>query len=362
MIRGLRDFSWAAWLAAGSIGGCSGGGDGSTDATGATTTTGTTEPPPATTTEAASDATTTGGTTAEVSTSTSTGTTAAPTTGEPTTGAPATTDASTTTEGTTGAAGSAGCGVMNPASGPLTIEVQDQSGQYIVSLPPDYDPNTAYPLGFGFHGRNRTGPNCQDGDCAGFQAAMGDHAILVYMTSLGGTGWEGDGEREINAEFFAAVLDRLTNEYCVDEARVFAAGTSSGAHFVNVLGCRFGDRLLAIAPVAGYLPEKDDCVDRVAALVIHGIADVHVPFDNGEEARDFWRERNGCDAATAPPIAEVHAAVEAEPESHACAAYQGCDAGLPVVWCEHSEGGYDGTTHGWPLFGGQQIWEFVQGL
>jgi poly(3-hydroxybutyrate) depolymerase len=191
---------------------------------------------------------------------------------------------------------------------------------------------------------------------------MEDHAILVYMTSLGGTGWEGDGEREINAEFFKDVLERMVNDYCVDEARVFAAGTSSGAHFVNILGCRFGDRLLAIAPVAGYLPEKENCVDRVAALVIHGIADIHVPFANGEEARDFWRERNGCGEQTAPPIAEVHAAVEAEPESHACAAYQGCDAGLPVVWCEHSEGGYDDSTHGWPLFGGQQIWEFVQAL
>jgi hypothetical protein len=42
--------------------------------------------------------------------------------------------------------------------------------------------------------------------------------------------------------------------------------------------------------------------------------------------------------------------------------YPGCDARKSVVWCEHSEGGYDGSTHGWPLFGGQQIWEFVQAL
>jgi len=359
MIRRLRNWGCSAGLVAGTLVGCSGGGDGSTDATpGSTSSTGATS-------EAATDATSSGGTTAttdpSTSTSTSTDTTAAPTTGGPTSTEPATTDASTTS-GTTGAVGSAGCGAMNPASGPLTIDVQDQSGQYIVSLPPSYDPHTPYPLGFAFHGRNRTGPNCQDGDCAGFQDAMEDEAILVYMTSLGGTGWEGDGERELNAEFFEKVLDRLVADYCVDEARVFAAGTSSGAHFVNVLGCRFGDRLLAIAPVAGYLPEKDNCVDRVAALVIHGIADIHVPFANGEEARDFWRARNACSEETVPTIAEVHASVEGEPESHACAAYQGCDDGLPVVWCEHSEGGYDGTTHGWPLFGGQQIWEFVQGL
>lgn len=273
------------------------------------------------------------------------------------------TDATST--GTTGAVtpvGSAGCGNPAPASGSLQIEVQGQMGAYIVSLPPGYDPRQPYPLGFAFHGRNRTGPNCQDGDCAGFQQVMQEHAILVYMTSLGGTGWEGDGEREINVEFFQEVLASVSAEACVDESRVFAAGTSSGAHFVNILGCRFGDRLLAIAPVAGYLPEKEGCVDQVAALVIHGFKDPHVQLSAGEEAREFWRARNGCGEATAPAIAEVHAAVEAEPETHACAVYEGCAPGLPVVWCEHSEGGYDGSTHGWPLFGGQQIWDFVQGL
>jgi hypothetical protein len=49
-------------------------------------------------------------------------------------------------------------------------------------------------------------------------------------------------------------------------------------------------------------------------------------------------------------------------ESHGCAEYQGCDPAAPVVWCEHSEGGYDGSTHGWPLFGGDRIWSFVSQL
>ena len=103
-------------------------------------------------------------------------------------------------------------------------------------------------------------------------------------------------------------------------------------------------------------------VDLVAALVIHGWADYHVPPSDGETARDFWRMRNGCSDVTVPPIADVHAAVMTTPETHGCAEYQGCDPGLPVVWCEHSEGGYDGSTHGWPLFGGQQIWDFVSTL
>lgn len=327
-----------------------------TDITGQTTTpVGTTTPDPATTsptTDIAPD-------------SSDTGLPPNPTTStDPTTSDPTTTAGPETTTGTTGPGdpvGSLGCG-MTPAAGDLQIEVQGQMGQYIVSLPPTYDPLTPYPLGFAFHGRGRTGPNCHDGDCAGFQTAMENDAVLVYMTSLGGDGWEGDGERELNVEFFQKILDDLVAHACIDESRVFVAGTSSGAHFVNILGCRFGDRLLAIAPVAGYLPEKDNCVDKVAALVIHGFKDSHVPLSAGEEARDFWRARNGCSDQTVPTIAEVHAAAEATPESHSSAVYQGCEPGLPVVWCEHSEGGYDDSTHGWPLFGGQQIWEFVQSL
>lgn len=327
---------------------------GTTDATSSTgATSGTTTPDPATSEPTTTAPTTAPGTTSDNPTTLPPGTTTDPdlTTGDP----------ETTTTTTGDPIGSLGCG-MTPAAGDLEIEVQGQMGQYIVSLPPGYDPQVPYPLGFAFHGRNRTGPNCHDGDCAGFQSVMENDAILVYMTSLGGTGWEGDGERELNVEFFQKVLDDLVAGACIDESRVFVAGTSSGAHFVNILGCRFGDRLLAIAPVAGYLPEKDNCVDKVAALVIHGFKDPHVPLSAGEEARDFWRARNGCSDQTIPAIADVHAAAEATPETHSSAVYQGCEPGLPVVWSEHSEGGYDDSTHGWPLFGGQAIWEFVQSL
>ncbi len=350
---------------------CGGGDDGdTTPSTGTSGTSGTSS------TSGNTETTSTGEPETTATPTTQPGSTSTDTSEDPTTGASTTTGttdptdgpatSSTTTSestGTTGPAmpmGSAGCG-LTPEAGSLEMEVQGQMGQYIVSLPAGYDPTKPYPLGFGFHGRNRTGPNCHDGDCAGFQSVMEDEAILVYMTSLGGTGWEGDGEREINVEFFEKVLDDVVASGCVDESRVFVAGTSSGAHFVNVLGCRFGDRLLAIAPVAGYLPETE-CVGEVAALVIHGFKDPHVPLKEGEKARDFWRARNGCSETTTPAISEVHAAAEATPESHSCAVYDGCQPGLPVVWCEHSEGGYDDSTHGWPLFGGQQIWDFVQSL
>lgn len=262
----------------------------------------------------------------------------------------------------TGPVMSPGCGSANPSTGDLQIEIQQNEAHFIVSIPADYDENHPYPLGFGFHGRDRTGPNCQQGDCAGFQAAFEDDTVLVYMTSLGGTGWEGQDERELNVTFFRTVLTRMKDEYCIDESRVFVAGTSSGANFTNVLACRFADQLLAVSPVAGGPVETDDCQGPVAALVIHGVDDYHVPFASGIEMRDLYVERNGCTDSTDVPISELHDSVVANLESHQCANYQGCPTASPVTWCEHSEGGYDGSTHGWPLFGGEAIRDFVTAL
>ena len=89
----------------------------------------------------------------------------------------------------------------------------------------------------------------------------------------------------------------------VDEDRVFVAGTSSGAIFSNLLACRYGDQLLATAPVAGSLPESENCRGTPATMLIHGIDDPHVPFAEGEAARDFYLERNGCSGEAEPAVA-----------------------------------------------------------
>jgi hypothetical protein len=104
----------------------------------------------------------------------------------------------------------------------------------------------------------------------------------------------------------------------------------------------------------------------VAALVVHGVDDVQVPFDDGEEARDYYVERNGCEPVSVPPVSDLHTQIRAARDQNmsasGCVDFQGCEAGYPVRWCEHSEGGYDNSTHGWPTVGGQLVRDFVQSL
>lgn len=259
---------------------------------------------------------------------------------------------------------SAGCGLAPATPGYLSLDVEGRTGEYILSLPSGYDPMRPYPLAFVFHGANRTNEDCWLRDCLGFYPTFRDEAIQVYMRSFA-AGWN-DEAREPNVSFFSALLTKLKAEYCVDQGRVTVAGTSSGAHFSNILACRFGDQLQATAPVAGSLQERGSCKGRVAALVVHGIDDDQVLFSDGEEARDYYVERNGCDPVSVPPVADLHARIRASRDQmmsdSGCVDFQNCDEGYPVRWCEHSEGGYDNSTHGWPSVGGQLVLDFVQSL
>jgi polyhydroxybutyrate depolymerase len=260
---------------------------------------------------------------------------------------------------------SAGCGKPARPAGERVVTVSGMEAPYIVALPPSYASDQPTPLVFAFHGRNRTHQDCRDMDCRGIRAEIEPRAIVVYMKSLGGTGWEGPPEREHNVRFFEDVLGDIESAYCVDTKRVVATGTSSGASFTNVLACRHGDLLRAVVPVSGGMPEKDGCKGRPISVVVHGVDDSHVRPELGVDARDAYRARNHCSLGTSRPIEAIHQSVVAARESHACVEYTGCDAGLGVGWCEHSEGGYDGSTHGWPKFGGTivgAVLDFISGV
>jgi len=133
---------------------------------------------------------------------------------------------------------SPGCGKRSPAAGAQTIVSQGGKQAYLVSLPPGYDPARPQPLGFAFHGFQRTHVDCRDDDCPGFASVVAKQAVAVYMKSIS-AGWDTDLKR--NTAYFSDVLARVKRDFCIDENRVFVAGTSSGAIFANHLGCKLGD-------------------------------------------------------------------------------------------------------------------------
>jgi polyhydroxybutyrate depolymerase len=246
---------------------------------------------------------------------------------------------------------SAGCGKANPPVGssgsPLTVS----SHQYYVKLPTSYDASKAYPALFVFNPTNN--PLNWAEQNAGFEsndAKAG--AIRVYPGPANmAAGW-GAGD----VSFFRPLYNQIVANYCVDRARVFATGESSGGDFSSILGCEHAEVLRAVAPCATKVVSaypltvsRRTCTGQVAAVVIHGKNDNVVGPENGPATRDFYVALNHCGTTTQPVQGYT------DPMSN-CVQYQGCDAGYPVYWCQHTDPNYGGTNHGWPRFAPNMLW------
>jgi len=248
---------------------------------------------------------------------------------------------------------SSGCGKASPKVGssgsPLTVS----GHQYYVKLPTDYDASKPYPVLMMF---NPTGNPIEwaEGN-AGFESTGPKESwIRVYPTMANnGSGWQPS-----DVSFFQPFHEQILASYCVDKARVFAAGESSGGDFVSILGCEYGDLIRATAPcstkdVPQYslaVPTKRACKGEVTAVVIHGKNDSVVKPVNGPKTRDFYAALNHCGTTTTPVKGY-------EDTLSNCVLYQGCDEGFPVYWCNHTDPNYSGTNHGWPAFAHKFLWE-----
>ena len=247
--------------------------------------------------------------------------------------------------------GSQGCrkGETSPETGELTLTLEGEEAPYLVTLPDEYDGATPMPMVFTFHGANRTHKEMYNVDAAKIKSTLGKENIMVYPKSQGGSAWTGGSQLDINTQFFEKLYDRMREDYCVDDAKVFAVGLSSGGGFTNVLACRYGDILRAVGPVSSFMMETE-CKGEVAAMVIHGERDSVVAPENGEETRDFYLSRSGCGDKTVD--------FDIEP----CVIYEGCADETPVGWCQHGEPTYEDTNHGWPSFASEALAEFFKAL
>jgi poly(3-hydroxybutyrate) depolymerase len=237
---------------------------------------------------------------------------------------------------------------VGSAGSPLSVS----NHQYYVKLPAAYDANEPYPVLFVFHPTGN--PIDWAEKNAGYETnGAKTAAIRVYPASANNaSGWVAS-----DVAFFAPLYEKVTADYCVDRARAFAAGESSGGDFASILGCEHADKLRGVAPCATKdVPQYPldtatrKCTGQVAAVIIHGKNDMVVGPANGPKTRDFYVALNHCSSTTTPVAGYTDALSN-------CVVYQGCDAGYPVYWCQHTDPNYGTTNHGWPKFAGNMSWE-----
>jgi len=224
---------------------------------------------------------------------------------------------------------------------------------YRVHVPAGYRPDRPSPAVLLFHGNGGTAADLDEG--SGLSELADRRGFLaVYPQGLsvgaGKSFWASSGRVELGIDelrFTTDLLDHLQARFCVDPARVAAAGFSAGGGVTARVACELAGRVAAVATVAaGLFTEPGGCRPSrpVAVLSMHGTADEVLPY-GGQPASVAsplplpalptwlaeWATRDGCpgDPAVFLDTAEVTGV-----------RWNGCRDGTEVVHYRLNGGGH----------------------
>jgi polyhydroxybutyrate depolymerase len=227
---------------------------------------------------------------------------------------------------------------------------------------PSGHPSAPVPLVINLHGFLVDGP--QQEAWSKMDALADEEGFAVaYATGTGSpASWNAgdccafDDKTRDDVGFVSALIDEAGRRTCVDLARVYATGMSNGGFLAHRLACELGDRVAAIAPVAGVLgvdPSTCTPARAIPVLDFHGTSDPIVPYDGGmppglgllypgltatfrsvAATVEFWRSADGCGATSQQTFSNGDAT---------CLTYDSCRDGAEVALCTIAGGG-----HTWP--------------
>jgi len=165
--------------------------------------------------------------------------------------------------------------------------------EYLLYVPPSYDPATPAPLVITIHGFAQWPANQRD--VSRWNPLADEYGLIVVYPS--GTGfpkrWGAHGTADsLNPQmedvtFISDLIDKLKSEYTIDPARIYANGLSNGGGMSYLLACELSERIAAIGTVGGaYLYPLDKCrpAYTVPMIAFHGDADQIVPYYGGRSA------------------------------------------------------------------------------
>ncbi len=188
-----------------------------------------------------------------------------------------------------------------------TVEVQvgERARTFILSVPEGYSAKQAWPVIFVFHGKGEHPEHLRD--YTGMDRAT---ALVVYGQGVDDA-WAPapytSTTLEEDLDYVRATLDKVREQYLVDEDRTYATGFSNGGGFAAAVGCRMTDDFEAVAPVgAAYYKEvfAGCSEEEMPFFTIHGTADDVIHYGGGnrhetdyysvDEVLNLMQKRNGC--------------------------------------------------------------------
>ena len=169
-------------------------------------------------------------------------------------------------------------------NGKMTVDGEVR--RYLLYVPKSYDPAKATPLVISIHGYAEWPAHQRD--ISGWNKLADRYGFIVVYPS--GTAfprhWRASGISESykDVDFISALIDRISADYHIDPARIYANGLSNGGGMSFMLSCTLADRVAAVGSVSGaYLFPWSQCQTErpVPLIAFHGTADPIVPFTGG---------------------------------------------------------------------------------
>jgi polyhydroxybutyrate depolymerase len=213
---------------------------------------------------------------------------------------------------------------------------------------------TARPLVIALHGAASTGKQTELltglsdlADRKNFVVVYpdGENRIWRYWNIAGG---------KKDFQFISDLMDALVKAGTADKRRIYLTGISNGAYFANALAVEYGDRVAAIAPVAGSILKVSAGLVKpkraVPVCAWHGTDDKVVGYDGtdfiskhdvslgAEECARWWADKDGC--GTEPKIEKLE---DKAPEDGTSVEKWTFAGNTPVVFYKITGGG-----HTWP--------------
>ncbi|QQR89960.1 MAG: hypothetical protein IPJ88_17635 [Myxococcales bacterium] len=245
---------------------------------------------------------------------------------------------------------SAGCDLSAPSKRGTSTEqmlIAGANRTYSLSVPASYDHSRAYPLFFGFHGSS--------GGQATFvmDAGYEEDAIFIHPEALqvgSSREWLGSSEAA-NMTFFDTLVADAAKTFCINLERVFVSGFSLGGEMASYVGCKRGDIVRGMAPIAGTWDYDNSCVGQVASYIGVGENDGLMNQWStlmAQEVIDFYQ----C-SGTQGWI----------PNESTCVRYTDCNpSDMPVAFCELPGVGHTTTDGNGNSLWGESIWRFSKSM
>jgi polyhydroxybutyrate depolymerase len=179
---------------------------------------------------------------------------------------------------------------------------------FLVHIPQSFDISKPRPLLIALHGGGGKGKNMVKLTCGGFDKLSDEEGfVVVYPDGIDKHWNDGRGEEETgyrvhkdnidDTGFISTLIDHLINKMNIDPKRVYVTGMSNGAIMSYRLACQLSEKIAAIAPVAGNIPENilHSCSPSspVSVLAINNTDDPLVPFNGGYITGPFGKKKLG---------------------------------------------------------------------